>query len=694
MATPTRSNVQKFSVEKLASGGVTTLTLHGVIDEGFDGQKVAETAKTDRLVVSMRDVRRFASWGMAEWMNFLRATAQQDLYFIECSSYAMSQMNLVTGLVGHAKVVSFYSAFRCGSCSEEFELLTLVPQDRGAIRELASTEKICPTCGGNARMDKFAVAMCTALADKPPYEMDDDVAAMLRSQFQYTIAPDLTRFRAFRRATKGAAYLRLSGNTATLPSAAIANACEATTVVDLGAVLYDPALLEPWRAFIQTALPRVTSLQLLDCPPGFFEAAITAEDLSAKLAIRTFASLYECSNCHAITAHMIDVAANLEQLIQGVMPSRPCATCQSPVQPIPRDAAMLQRLPARPNDAALEKFVARARLEPTDKLDDVIAMARSAKATPAAQGPKINRIVYIAAGLAALVVIALIVMAISLWKTRSAVPEVVADNAASTAPGTQKEGFHRPDWIVSDVPSSAFCRDMINRLVCVGVSSYREKREDGLVEATDAALEELVNTVGLKIDAPYVKDTVLRSYSDARTKAIAALQAVDTDRRSPAYRDADAAVRAARKRVTGVLQASGGPAVPAQRADWYWEEYAKEKATGTELLVFVRYDISFDAVKTLVTTYSSPVVSGGTGAVTAFPGLAWEYPDFTGGAMITQVGKAIAPSGLTPGAIVTAANGQPVVDAPSFAKKLEAPGALVVQVKVGAAAAKSVPLRR
>src|SRR5262249_28576180 len=121
MATTQQAHpANKFKIDKVTSGGVTLLAMHGILDENFEGQRIVSQVRTKKLVVSLREVRRFASWGMAEWMNFLRATADFDLYLVECSTYAINQMNLVTGLLGHGKLVSFYLPYRCGSCGEEF----------------------------------------------------------------------------------------------------------------------------------------------------------------------------------------------------------------------------------------------------------------------------------------------------------------------------------------------------------------------------------------------------------------------------------------------------------------------------------------------------------------------------------------------------------------------------------------------
>jgi hypothetical protein len=221
-----------------------------------------------------------------------------------------------------------------------------------------------------------------------------------------------------------------------------------------------------------------------------------------------------------------------------------------------------------------------------------------------------------------------------------------------------------------DVPAAGYCHDMINLLMCVGVSAFRPTRDDAVTEANDAALEELVNTVGLKISDSFFRETISPIYSDIRTKALAALQAADLDRSSKAYADAAAVVRKARRRVVEILQASGGAAVPSQRSDWYWEEYAGENGKPNEVLVFVRYDVPLDAVRGLVERYSTTTSVQGNSAMTAFPALAWPYQDFTGGALLTKVGKQLAAAGIAAQQIVMAIGEQHVADASTFARRL------------------------
>src|SRR5512138_3243385 len=118
----------KYHSQKTSVGKVTHVTMHGTLNEDFIGAKLAATL-SKKIVIDMRDVRRFASWGMAEWMEFLKMKGDSDVYLVECSTYTASQLNIVTGLLGHAKLVSFYASYRCSACRQDNETLILIPRD-------------------------------------------------------------------------------------------------------------------------------------------------------------------------------------------------------------------------------------------------------------------------------------------------------------------------------------------------------------------------------------------------------------------------------------------------------------------------------------------------------------------------------------------------------------------------------------
>ncbi|MEO7731998.1 MAG: PDZ domain-containing protein [Kofleriaceae bacterium] len=683
----------KFALEKSTIGGVGYLTLHGTLDHAFEGKKIAESLHSKKLVVSMRDVRRFASWGMSEWMSFLRINAAREIYLVECSTYAVSQINLVTGLLGHSRLVSFYASYRCGSCSEERETLFLVPRDREAIRNLAGSQQACVACGGTAQLEEYPAAFFDAIAGRAAFDIDDEVLGFLRAQLGYDLAPDLTRFRAHRRVRKANTYLRLSGGLETLPSDVLAQASEGTTVADLEGVVFDPDQLGPWRDYVRAVLPRVKALQLVSCPVGFLEHAVTREDLQDKLKIRTFALPYECLRCETTAAYLVDVAENLEQLVEGIAPPMQCQTCQSQLVTILSAAqiASLRSLPARDHDVVLDKFLVAARAEPTDRLENCLIALPAQR--PSAPGSR--RALYIAGTVMALLIIGgLAVVALQLWQQGT--PVAKGSNAVAGPTKPPGPTFERPPWILSDAPSSAYCTEMINRLVCVGVSSYRLTRDEAVTEANDAALEELVSAVGLKIADPFFRETVVAGYSTVRANLLAALQSAELDPATPAYTTAAAAVSQARKRVVEVFRASGGAAVPSQRSDWYWEEYGAKKG-GVETLVFVRYDVTIDAIRALVESYAATTPVLGSSVMTAFPALAWQDATFAGGAMVSKVGRAFGDAGIAPQSVVTAVDDARVTDAAGLRRRIEdgkAADHVTLMVKAGDAAARAVEVRR
>jgi hypothetical protein len=688
MSTALSSRIQRFKLERSVDGDVTYLALHGVIDEGFEGRKTAEAVRTRKIVISLREVRRFASWGMAEWTEFMKVAASRQVYLVECSGHAVNQFSLVTGLLGRARLVSFYAPLRCGTCSEETSHLVVVPSVRNSWDSVRELQKTCATCGGAARLDKFGSAMVEAVAAAGRFDIDDDVVAGLRARFGYDISPDVHRFRAHFLANKHHAYLRFSGNLSGLDPEAVAGACRAVTVVDLAPMRDQPLEqqgIDAWRELARKATTSQTeALQLLECSPDFMERAVDPAQFP-KLQVRSFWLSYHCSDCAATTTRTIDVAEQLEHLVEGIVPTARCKSCKKPLEPSvpPTLLAQLRRLPARVHDQQLDRFIEKARGLEARRLKDALTLRPSEAKEPTNR--RAARAMYVVSGIMVAVTAGVLVIALGLWKDRDRA--VAAPERAQIVPPKVTPTFQRPEWIIADLPSSSYCHDMVNRLMCVGVSSYRMNRDEAVNDANQAALEELVHTIGLRITEPFFRDQVLDTYSEVRAKAISQLQTADTDRSSADYAAANEVVRAARRRVAESFKVSGGPAVPAQRSDWYWEEYAKEKGNGTEILVFVRYDVPHDTLKVLVERYATPVTVNGSVFMTAFPSLGWKSPSFASGAMVVTPNRSLSSAGVAPLEIVTEVAGQPVSDAVSFGKLLAdqaAPSKITVRTPAGA----------
>jgi S1-C subfamily serine protease len=85
--------------------------------------------------------------------------------------------------------------------------------------------------------------------------------------------------------------------------------------------------------------------------------------------------------------------------------------------------------------------------------------------------------------------------------------------------------------------------------------------------------------------------------------------------------------------------------------------------------------------------------------MTAFPALAWQSADFTGGAMLTKVGHPLADAGIAPQSVIMTVGEQRVGDAINFARRIEEwkqqpAGDLALTVKTGDAPAHVVAVPR
>jgi hypothetical protein len=236
--------------------------------------------------------------------------------------------------------------------------------------------------------------------------------------------------------------------------------------------------------------------------------------------------------------------------------------------------------------------------------------------------------------------------------------------------GSAQRNFARPVWITSDTPTTSFCTDNVNRLSCVGISAYNDNREDARIEASNSALEELANSIALKIDDPIFQDKVRPLYDNARAKMLSQLESARGKTGSAESKNALEAVRSARKAVAEALVATGGSAAPTQQAAWYWEEFTKQNGAGTEFLVFVRFDISTAALKSLTTVYTEQVDAAGSKVVTVFPSLAWSVPAARSGALVLRSSGLFQRLGVKDFAVVTAVDGEPVRTAAELAARL------------------------
>lgn len=654
-------------------GPIAYVRIRGIMDQSFDGKRLAASFKAAKVIIDLRQARRIASVAVPLWtdlVNAVTARPDADMYIVECVPHVLAQFNMLVGLQGRAKLVSFYAPYRCHNCSAEFEVLVLLPRDRPIVRDGNPPDHPCPKCGGRGDIDDDPVAFFAAAARQTYFDIDHEVAAFLRSHLKYQFASDARRLQVEGHAVRSSmSYIRISGTIdRSFPAEAVVRGLVGKAVIDLSAAkLADQGGVTQWRAMIRAAQPQVSSITLIECPPGFLERALVPEDVDERLQVLSFQVEYECIGCTTRVTHSVDAAVHHVGLRSATFPNVSCATCNIPMTPMPsEDLLALLRIIARPTPTPdLRRFAEKCVKRPSTKLKDVL-LFRPARAMP----PALMRAVYVTAALGMIILAVVAVLAFRLQSSQTVVQApAAAPAAASRAPEAAK--LERPPWIISDTPASSYCHDLINHFMCVGVSSYQKSRDAAAAEANEAALEEISNAVGLKISDESFKRTVIPMYQDSRQRALGALETSVDRTTSDAYKKLLTQAREARARAAASLRAVGGSAVPAQRSDWYWEEYAPEIGTEADFLVFVRYDVSLDSIKALVERFSTPVEVGDSAAITVFPGLAWRLPQVQGGAMIVRVGAALNKAGVKEQSIVTAVGGEAIRDAAQLGDHLK-----------------------
>ena len=663
-----------LSIDSFIEGSITCLRFQGTIDESFDGRRLAAGLKATTLILDMGAVRKISSFGIREWTDFIKTCERSvdTLIAIECTPKVVDQLNMVSQFLGtKGRVFSLYAPYRCDYCDIDRKILLQVDRDAAAIRSQRPPEQLCETCSRPSYFDEEPASFFAYLAQQPPFELSPAIAEFLSSKLRYSVTGGDRRLHIDKHIEGRNTYLKFVGNLdGSFPSGKIAEGLEGTMVVDVSGIgTIDLAGAAEWRNFVTQTKSGAERVYLVGCPPVLLERLNRQGDLGDQVI--SFTMPYSCSKCATTAAQLIDVEQHYDILKFATPPEMKCAHCKSPTVCVAPEALLsrLRTLPRVDIDSGLKKFIKEMR----DRKPVPIKAPRQPGAADARLGMFTGLIILalVAAG---------VLIGVNWYQTREAREtqkkmESVIDKVEGGQVGAvTRASFSRPIWITSDTPGTAFCTDIVNRLSCVGISAYVDSREEGRLQATNAAFEEMTNSIGLKIDNPAFQSRVRPMYEAARAKGLNDLEAV---RGTPGaeYQKARERVDSARKAVAQALVATGGAAAPAQQSAWYWEEYDKPNGAGTEFLVFVRYDIGQSAMTSLMITYADVIDAGGGGkVVTLFPSIAWALPTSSGGALVVRSSGDLARIGVPENAVVTAIDGTAVRTAPDMVARLKKAG--------------------
>lgn len=156
-----------LKISSVASNGGSVITLSGMIDETFDGEKIA-AGPGGVLAIDLEGVTRITSYGVREWVKGLRSlSGQAYIGFVRCRPALVSQFNMVKDFSGRGQLVSFYAPLICPSCSREFEQFIDLRRDHAKVKAFTLPEFRCPSCNVAARLEEAPESYLSFAASAP-----------------------------------------------------------------------------------------------------------------------------------------------------------------------------------------------------------------------------------------------------------------------------------------------------------------------------------------------------------------------------------------------------------------------------------------------------------------------------------------------------------------------------------------------
>jgi serine/threonine protein kinase len=130
------------------------ITLPVAIDERFEPD-VSALAKKTAIVFDFDRVRRVTSFGVREWVRFLKQLPSKSYYcFIKCHAMVVSQLNFLTDFSGRGEVLSLFAPYECMNCGDRVELLIDVVKQKPMLDALDLPSLRCPRCLVESQLDE------------------------------------------------------------------------------------------------------------------------------------------------------------------------------------------------------------------------------------------------------------------------------------------------------------------------------------------------------------------------------------------------------------------------------------------------------------------------------------------------------------------------------------------------------------
>jgi hypothetical protein len=631
----------KLLIEKFADRDIVCFKFSGVIDEGFEGKKLARAVEHDTVVLDLGNVKKISSFGIREWIDFVADAAKQSktLILIECAPKVVDQLNMVANFTAGGRVFSFYAPFRCDYCDSEHRVLLQVDRDHELIKSMKLAERPCPSCKEASYFDEDGATFFSFMAGQERFELDPAIAAFLAAKLDYKIADASRKLHVDKIVEGRLTYLRLAGDLdTTFPRDKLAEGLEGIVVADVhGIGRIEPAGAAQWRSFVQQIAPLVETLYLVGVPASFLERLCGKDDLGAKARVASLELAFTCASCGTTTARELDVDAHHDVLKFATAPELRCAECKSALACAATETQMTI-LPGLPKPELAKELVKKIEFLRARRLDKKPSTSITAIAKP---GDEARPRSVVAPLVIALAIAAIAIAGVYAYKrTRDQDPGPFGLGAI-----VKRSAAERPAWLAWEWhPGDARCAAERGATTCVAASFPSASQEEAEDEASDAALEALAAQVGKQPNG------------DARAAVVAAFA------RDPLSSQARRDFHDGRRAVARVI-ARYAPSVAAR----YWELY--EAPDGRRFVASARFVVPAGSLAELAARFAKPQTALGATFVDFHPELGWRFPKLDHGAVVTKLDRgAIQDMGIAEGYIVLAVNGREIADAAELAK--------------------------
>jgi anti-anti-sigma regulatory factor len=128
--------------------GTVTVGVTGAITEHSDFKPALERA-SGTVVVDLKGVERVNSYGVREWIAFMKALADKTAHVVldQVSIPMVRQMNMIPQVRHRAEVRTIFAPYYCDDCDDERAIAL------AAGATTAPEHAACPKCGAQMEFD-------------------------------------------------------------------------------------------------------------------------------------------------------------------------------------------------------------------------------------------------------------------------------------------------------------------------------------------------------------------------------------------------------------------------------------------------------------------------------------------------------------------------------------------------------------